>query len=241
MLRKLDTQVAENDVTNALFELGIIETPTEVLDLELSLRDGIGLDSQEVVSLVEIVSSLILVDDRPDENDFETVYDLVCYLAANRAPWLPAELPYIHQGSIVIEQDIDTVFDYISKYQKWPEVLSHVTKIETDYDDNKMQSFKMHIEELGSKQNYHVQSWRYVNKERGIIDFSQPLPPKGFTTHQGGWRFRALDTQRTQLISYHGFSLQEGADIEAAFVLIRKHIQAALNTWARHGREQCCE
>ncbi|EJB0230102.1 SRPBCC family protein [Vibrio cholerae] len=242
MFNEIATTVAINDVKNALFELGILESPEDIVDLEQTLRDGLGLDSQEVISLIEIVSSLIMSGDPLDDDAFDTVCDLVCYLASNRAPWLPGNVPYVIQGSIIIDKDVDTVFGYIYNYKIWPDVLNHVTKIEPEYDDGKFQNFKMHIEELGTKQNYFVESNRYVNKENLIIDFTQPLPPAGFKLHFGGWRFRTIDENRTELISYHGFSLKEGADIEGAFSLIRKHIQAALNTWSRHSlKELCCE
>lgn len=227
-------EVAAQDIKNALFELGILESFNDSLNLEQTLRDDLGLDSQEVVSLIEIVSSLIISDTPIDDEDFKTVSDLVSYLASNRTTWLPTETDYVMQDSVVIEQDINTVFGYIANYEKWPEVLDHVAKIETDYNDHKFQSFKMHIDELGSNERYFVQSWRYVNKERLIIDFSQPLPPKHFLIHQGGWRFKSIAPNKTELISYHGFSLKEGADIETAFILIRKHIQAALKTWSQH-------
>lgn len=232
------TEIAVKDIKNALFELGILESFDDTLELEQTLRDDLGLDSQEVVSLIEIISSLITSGEPINDENFKTVSDLVGYLASNRATWLSTETDYVMQDSVVIEQDIHTVFGYIFNYEKWPEVLDHVAKIETDYNDNKFQSFKMHIDELGSNEHYYVQSWRYVNKEQFIIDFSQPLPPKSFLIHQGGWRFRTIAPNKTELISYHSFSLKEGADIETAFILIRKHIQAALKTWSQHSMKE---
>jgi len=235
MLKTVDTQVALSDVTTALFELGVLDSVSEDIDLEKTLRNDLGLDSQEMVSLVDIAQSLASSRDPVDEGAFETVQDVVSYLAINRASWLPTDVPFVLQGATVINQSLETVFGYIANYRVWPEILDHVTKVETDYDDGKHQSFKMHIEELGTKRNYYVQSWRYVNYDSLIVDFSQPKPPKGFAVHKGGWRFRVLGSDRTELISYHGFSLEEGADADGSLELIRKHIHAALKTWARHG------
>lgn len=234
MNKKVDTYIALSDIKNALFELGIIDSFDETINLEQTLRDDLGLDSQEVISLIEIVSSLISSGESFEEDNFKKVSDLVYYLASNRAPWLPIDVDYVFQGSITIEKDINTVFEYIANYEQWPEVLDHVEKIETEYNDNKFQSFKMHIREINSSDRYFVKSWRYINKENLIIDFSQPLPPKNFQIHQGGWRFRAINKNRTELISYHGFSLKKDADVEEAFILIRKHIQAALTTWSQY-------
>lgn len=227
-------EVAVKDIKNALFELGILESFQETLDLEDTLRDGLGLDSQEIGSLIEIISSLIISEKEIKDHDFEKVLDLVEYLASNRRPWLPTKTNHVMQDSIVIDQDINTIFNYIENHEKWPEVLDHVVKIETDYNDHRFQSFKMYIDELGSNEQYFVQSWRYINKEQYIIDFSQPLAPKSFLIHQGGWRFKMITSNKTELISYHGFTLKEDADAEAAFILIRKHIQAALKTWSEY-------
>ncbi|MFK7874170.1 MAG: SRPBCC family protein [Paracoccaceae bacterium] len=235
MLKIIDNQPSITAVTTALFELGIFESASEVLDLDQDLRDGLGLDSQEMVSLVEIVSSLVSSAAPLDDNDVVTVRDLVDYLTESRDAWLPQDTPYVLQGSTIINQDIDTVFDYIAKYKDWPDVLAHVALIEPEYDDGRLQTFKMHIEELGTKEPYFVQSWRYVNEELKIVDFTQPKPPVGFRVHKGGWRFVSKGAGKTELVSYHGFDLEDGKDPEQAIVLIRKHIQAALRTWAKFG------
>ncbi|QDW31678.1 hypothetical protein FFE93_000470 [Yersinia sp. KBS0713] len=226
---------AESDVAAILFELGITGSSNEILDPKKDIRNQLGLDSQEVMTLVEIVSSLAISAKPLHEDNVNTLNDLINYLVAHRDNWLHKDVPFILQGSTVINRDIDSVFGYIKDYQRWPKILSHVSKIEPDNDDGRLQSFIMHIEELGTGQEYFVKSWRYVNEELRVIDFSQPLPPKGFRCHKGGWRFQSLDEGRTRLISYHGFSLSDDANAEDAIVLIRKHIHAALSTWARYG------
>lgn len=226
---------AESDVAAILFELGITGSSNEILDPKKDIRNQLGLDSQEVMTLVEIVSSLAISAKPLHEDNVNTLNDLINYLVAHRDNWLHKDVPFILQGSTVINRDIDSVFGYIKDYQRWPKILSHVSKIEPDNDDGRLQSFIMHIEELGTGQEYFVKSWRYVNEELRVIDFSQPLPPKGFRCHKGGWRFQSLGEGRTRLISYHGFSLSDDANAEDAIVLIRKHIHAALSTWARYG------
>ncbi|MCC4107180.1 SRPBCC family protein [Serratia ureilytica] len=239
MLNESGVQRAVMDVANTLFELGVIESNNENIEMDNDIRQELGLDSQELMTLVDIVSSLALSAAPLDEENVTTLSDLVDYLKEHRDVWLHNDVPFVLQGSTIISQDIDTVFSYISNYQKWPEILAHVTKIEKDMDDGRLQSFIMHIEELGTKQDYFVKSWRYVNDEHRIIDFSQPLPPKGFRCHKGGWRFHPLADGRTRLISYHGFSLHDGAQADDAIALIRKHIHAALSTWARFGNGEC--
>lgn len=226
---------AEGDVASVLFELGIIDSPDERLEPNVNIRDQLSLDSQEVMTLVEIVSSLAISSKPLNADNVSTISDLINFLFTHRDNWLHQDVPFVLQGSIIINRDIDSVFGYIRDYKRWPDILNHVSKIDPDYDDGRLQAFTMHIEELGTGQAYSVKSWRYVNKELRVIDFSQPLPPRGFECHKGGWRFQSLGEGQTRLISYHGFSLLGDADAEDAIILIRKHIHAALSTWARHG------
>ncbi|GBQ09298.1 SRPBCC family protein [Swaminathania salitolerans] len=235
MLKQIDLHRSASDVTNVLFELGVLDDAFRQPDLKANLRDDLGCDSQEVVSACELVSALALSAPPLDDADVETVEDLVGYLSAARDPWLPENEPFVMQGSIVIDQDIETVFGYIRDYRIWPDVLGHVTRIEPETDDGTLQSFRMHIAELGTETEYFVQSWRYVNAQHRIIDFLQPRPPEGFTVHKGGWRFEAIGRGKTRLISFHGFQLDDKTSAEDSVALIRKHINAALNTWARRG------
>lgn len=235
MLNEKNYRRAEGDVASVLFELGVTDSPDESVTLNKNIRDQLGLDSQEVMTLVEIVSSLAISAKPLHEDNVSTISDLIDYLVVHRDKWLFQDVPFVLQGSIIINRDIDSVFGYIRDYKRWPEILSHVSKIEPDSDDGRLQTFTMHIEELGTGQAYFVKSWRYVNEELRVIDFSQPLPPKGFECHKGGWRFQSLGEEQTRLISYHGFSLSEDANAEDAIALIRKHIHAALSTWARYG------
>lgn len=235
MLQKLDITRAETDVRLALYELGFADTIDAPLDHALSLRDDLGLDSLELVSLAETLSGLATGAPPLDGQALATVGDCVAFVHDARDSWLPTDTPYVLQGSIVIRRPVADVFGYIDRFRDWPERLAHVTAIEPEYDDGRFQAFRMHIEELTSRERYFVRSWRYVNREALILDFSQPKPPAGFAVHKGGWRFREIDPGRTALISYHGFSLEPEADGAEAVALIRKHIQAALTTWAKHG------
>lgn len=236
MMKRIDLQRSVSDVANVLFELGVLDAVSELTDLSANLRDDLGCDSQEIVSTCELVSSLALTADPLDDGIVETVQDLVAHLSVARDLWLPVNEPFVLQDSTIIEQDVDTVFGYIRDYRDWPDVLAHVIRIEPEIDDGALQSFRMHIAELGNGDEYYVQSWRYVNDQYRIVDFLQPRPPEGFVTHKGGWRFETMeDGKKTRLISFHGFELEEEASVEDKVALIRKHINAALNTWTRWG------
>jgi len=229
--------IALSDVRNALFEIGVIDSPTAMLQPCDELRYTLGVDSQELVSLSLSLSWLASNGTRINEAEVRTVADLVEYVAVNRDVWLPTDVPYVLQGSTTINKNIEWVKSCIADYRKWPEILAHVKKIEPEYDDGGFQTFKMHIEEINTKENYFVQSWRYMNLDAGIIDFTQPKPPSGFKVHKGGWRFKAKDANKTELISYHGFDLNEEANIEDSIALIRTHINTALKTWKEYGNK----
>jgi len=139
------------------------------------------------------------------------------------------------QGSVLIDQSIDAVFGYIADCENWPEHLDHVTAIENLVRDGQRESFTMSIRELSDGHIYSVDSRRIVNRESRTVDFTQPRPPKGFATHQGGWRFVGRGPGRTELVSFHRFSLEGAKGLAEACALIRKHIKAALGTWAEIG------
>jgi acyl carrier protein len=237
MVKPSRQRSALSDVRNALFEIGVVDSPAVVLQLGDDLRDTLGLDSQELVSLAVSLSSLATSAPALKEDEVCTVTDLVEYVAMHRDIWLPTDLPYVLQGSATINKDLGWVQSCIADYEKWPEILAHVTTVEPEYDDGRFQYFRMHFEELNTREHYFVQSSRYVNLEAGIIDFTQPKPPVGFKVHKGGWRFKALDANKTELIAYHAFDLDDGVSIEDSMALIRKHIHAALTTWTNHGNK----
>lgn len=237
MFTENSTNRAVIDIRNILFELGIIDGFEKNPPSHKNLRDDLGLDSQELVSLVADVSSLAVCHLPLHEENLTYINDLIKYLNVGRDTWLPTDVQYVLQGSAVINQDIDTVFSYISNYDKWPEILQHVKKIETEFEDGRHQCFTMHIEELTSHDDYYVKTWRYVNQEVKIIDFTQVKPPAGFRLHKGGWRFIPLESNQTMLVSYHGFDLENETDVEDSIKLIRRHIQAALRVWTRYGND----
>lgn len=101
------------DVRNVLFELGIIDGVEDIPPLNKNLRDDLGLDSQELVSVAVELSSLSVCHQPLHEADMTSVNDLVVYLEQGRDVWLPTDTQYILQGAVIINQNIETVFSYI--------------------------------------------------------------------------------------------------------------------------------
>ncbi|QHM73998.1 hypothetical protein [Mixta intestinalis] len=234
MERNFDLNLAKKDITNLFFELGLIQSVTDNINPSDSLRKKYDLDSQELMTLLDLVSSLAINHSPLQEEEVITVDDLIRFLAVNRDDWLFNDVPYIMQGSVLLNKDVETVYSYIKDYRNWPGIINHVIKIDSEYDDGRLQTFSMYIDEFGSGKEYHVKSMRYLNSQAGIIDFAQPLPPEGFRCHKGGWRFISGNDNQTRLVSYHGFSLNKGVDPEGPLAMIRKHMNVALSTWARH-------
>ncbi|WP_375696644.1 hypothetical protein [Bartonella sp. AP331QHHD] len=227
-------QQVKRDIANIFFELGITEKHNEKLCETSAIRSVLGLDSQEIMTVIDVVSSLALSKASLKEENVKTINDLSSYLVQNRDNWLFIDMPFVLQSSAIIRCDFDTVFSYIANYKKWPQIIPHVNQIIPEYDDGQLQSFTMHIEGINSEPSYFVKSLRYINKSLAIIDFAQPIPPDGFTCHKGGWRFQSLGKDCTRLISFHGFSLDKQTVIEKAITLIRSHIQTALKTWVHY-------
>lgn len=114
MLRKLDITRAETDVRLALFELGFVDTIDAPLDHALSLRDDLGLDSLELVSLAETLSGLATGTPPLDGQAIATVGDCVAFIHDARDPWLPTDTPYVLQGSLVIRRPAAEVYTSIA-------------------------------------------------------------------------------------------------------------------------------
>lgn len=237
MLLKTEPINAVQAMQCIFFEQGFIDSLNDEIKPDASLRDDYDMDSQDVVTVACAVSELCIGPETVYEGDLVTAADIIEHVESHLNPWLPKDTEIIMQGSIEIRQPIDVVFGYIADYQSWPEHLAHVTQVEPLSDEGDLERFRMHIRELTNGQEYSVDSQRIVNRETREVEFEQPRPPEGFKTHKGGWRFRKLAADRTELISYHGFTLEDPEQADDACTLIRKHIRAALSTWADVGNK----
>ncbi len=217
------------------FEQGYIDDIDEIVPEDADLRDEFGLDSQEIVELASTVDEICIGAEGLGNMEIYTAGDVLAYLEEHLNIWLGDTEQMVMQGSIVISKPVDTVFGYIADCEAWPKHLNHVTAIDDLQRDGKAETFRMSIRELTDGREYSVDSSRTVDRELHEIDFVQPRPPEGFLHHAGGWRFVPLAGDWTRLVSFHKFTLKEGADLEDAAVLIRKHIRAALKTWALVG------
>ncbi|MEP6068485.1 MAG: SRPBCC family protein [Paracoccaceae bacterium] len=235
MLQKTKTAFAAHSLQCLFFEQGYIDDLHETIERDEDLRDVYGLDSQELVALACAASEYAIGCDDLDDVDINTAGDVLDHLEAHMNPWLGGGEQMVMQGSITIPQGLDQVFSFIADCEAWPDHLDHVVAIDNVTREGDAENFRMTIKELTDGQQYSVDSSRLVNRDRKEIDFVQPRPPKGFKNHMGGWRFIEKGPKKTELVSFHQFSLEEDSDLEDAVLLIRKHIRAALQTWANVG------
>lgn len=237
MLSKIEPTNAVQAMQCIFFEQGFIDSLNDEISADASLRDVYDCDSQDMVTIACAVNELCIGAEELYEGDLVTAGDITEYVESHLNHWLPKDTDIIMQSSIEIRQPIDTVFRYIADYQSWPEHLAHVTKVNPLSQDGTFEKFRMHIKELTNGEEYSVDSQRSVNREAKEIEFDQLRPPNGFKVHKGGWRFRELAPDRTELISFHGFTLYDSEHAADACTLIRKHIRAALSTWADVGNK----
>lgn len=235
MISEKNIRCAENDIFNILFELGLINSIEDKLDTTQNIYNSLGLDSQEIATLATRISSLAIFSKSIEVSDIKNLNDIIIYLAVHRDHWLHKDVPFTMQDSIILNNDFATVFSLINEYQRWPEILNHILKVEKNINVGRLQNFIMQIEDSTTGKTYFVETCRYVDEISFTIDFSQTIPPQGFKCHKGGWRFQSLGKNRTRLITFHGFSLLPDESVEKAILLIRKHIKAALTTWSHYG------
>lgn len=235
MLQTTRNAFAIRSLQCLFFEQGYTDDLYQPISRDADLRDEIGLDSQELVALACAASEFTVGTDELDDANLVTVGDVLDHLELHMNPWLGGAEQIVMQGSVTIPQSIEQVFSYIADCEDWPIHLGHVVSIEDLKRDGNAENFRMTIRELTDGKVYFVDSSRLVNRDRHEIDFVQPRPPKGFKNHMGGWRFLEKGPRCTELVSFHQFSLDEDADLEESVMLIRKHIRAALQTWAKVG------
>ncbi|MEO9514571.1 MAG: SRPBCC family protein [Paracoccaceae bacterium] len=235
MLQKTQNAFAAHSLQCLFFEQGYIDELYEPISRDADLRDDFGLDSQELVALACAASELAIGTDEIDDAGLFTVDDVLDHLERHMNPWLGGAEQMVMQGSVTIPQSLEQVFAYIADCKDWPKHLGHVVAIDDLKRDGNAEKFRMTIRELTDGAEYSVDSSRLVNCDLHEIDFVQPRPPVGFKNHMGGWRFLEKGPNQTELVSFHQFSLDEDADLEESVILIRKHIRAALQTWANVG------
>lgn len=235
MLQTTKNAFAIRSLHCLFFEQGYTDELYQPISRDADLRDEFGLDSQELVALACAASELTIGAAELDDASLVTVGDVLDHLELHMNPWLGGAEQMVMQGSVTIQQPLEQVFAYIADCEDWPKHLDHVVAIDNLERDGDAENFRMTIRELTDGREYSVVSNRLVNRNRQEIDFVQPRPPEGFVNHMGGWRFIEKDPARTELVSFHQFSLDDDANLEESVILIRKHIRAALQTWANIG------
>jgi len=94
------------------------------------------------------------------------------------------------------------VLDAYWRLERWPEVAPHVVAIDLIYGDESAQVLIMTVSTRG-----HIDSFKSVRvKERNIIRYIQPQPPRILQHHHGSWTFETV-AGGTRVVSRHAIEV----------------------------------
>ena len=139
------------------------------------------------------------------------------------------------EEKIIINRPYQEVYGYLKNMRDWPDYLPHVKKIDVLYDDGEFQEFYMDV----LSENNILLNVRSVRKcvDAESIQFFQPKPPAFLKHHAGGWRFKAIDLKKCEVLTYHQWDLAEASVVanKAAEIshILSEHARLALSTWKK--------
>lgn len=204
---------------------------------------GIGLDSLEIVEFAGMIGKKYGIKLPPmcfsKTSTIEQVLASLEQYKSGKQPRGPFEGKVI--ASLAMECSPEIAFNAIYEMDKWPQLLPHVKRIETLYNDGVYQEFLMDVQsDTGLIQ---VRSIRRCIKDEGIT-FFQPKPPKFLKHHCGGWSFEKNGTG-CLVTTWHEWNVEQAKAREVfasdddkvlqakASDLLLSHAQFALTTWKK--------
>ncbi len=210
-----------------------------------TLDEGLGMDSQELVSLVcELERHFGVPVSEEEIRPNMTVSDVETLMSgkvASRAP--DASAAAAREGSlteqIVVNAPVGEVYQALLQVQDWPAQLPHVERIDVIYDDGRFQEFYMTVRSADG----HTIRVRSIRRCReGEILFFQPQPPAYLARHSGGWKFESKGLRQCVVTTYHEWTLNDtAADVfpatgsqtiaEQVERVLRDHARLALSSW----------
>ena len=113
------------------------------------------------------------------------------------------------------------VLDAYWRLERWPEVAPHVMAIDLLHHDDTAQVLIMTVSTRG-----RIDSFKSVRvKERNIIRYIQPQPPRILHHHHGSWTFEAAPGG-TRVISRHAIEV----DVPTAYRVLRDQQQTDIES-----------
>jgi polyketide cyclase/dehydrase/lipid transport protein len=94
----------------------------------------------------------------------------------------------------------------------WPQLTSHVTRVEMAEERECWQRYALHVHVDGK--DYTMETQR-IAVPSSFITFYQPKPPYFMRTHSGVWRFEDDDAGNTLVTVSHRVDVDEAKAIEA--------------------------
>jgi ribosome-associated toxin RatA of RatAB toxin-antitoxin module len=144
------------------------------------------------------------------------------------------------EADIIIDCDIDTVYQALFDLEDWSKLLPHVRAIDVLYDDGRYQEFLMTVD--SNPGQIKVRSVRNCDRGKMHIDFFQPQPPKFLKHHAGGWDFIRVGENKCRVSTYHQWNIKADVaaetfkDAEQGFhervkIQLLEHAEFALQNW----------
>jgi aromatase len=90
---------------------------------------------------------------------------------------------------IVIESDLRSVFHWLWRAERWPEITPHVKRVQMLEEEKDRQHFRMDV--LSDGKLYTVETQRHA-RPYGSISYRQTTPPSFLREHTGEWILRPV-------------------------------------------------
>ncbi|MCK9874636.1 SRPBCC family protein [Frankia sp. Ag45/Mut15] len=226
-----------------------------------SLRDELGMDSQEIVHLLSSLArgrGVDLPDGSNRVGSIRSIQDVVELLAAALdRPATPEQtgtvaapraietiddaptLAYRCRTSAVIRRPKAVVYQALHDMAAWPTHLPHVLEIDVRYDDGQYQEFHMAVDSPTGM--LRVRSIR--NCQPDLIEWFQPEPPHFLAHHGGTWRFQDTPEGFCEITATHAWNLEptvasttfpptpQRSTADAVTEMLLDHANLAISTW----------
>lgn len=217
-----------------MFEELYINYPVDMDGTE-SLGGDLGLDSQEVIELKDLIEVCYGIQLATGLNYSTTVEEInreIIEKVTDNLDRKDSFYSVITNCMVTVNASVSQVFEYIWNYSKWPNYLPHVKETIPICEDETFQEFYMNLVD-DEKGEIRVRTIRR-SKSGQIIDFYQPIPPADINVHAGRWTLTAVGKNTTQIELTH----KSIPDYDSCALKYKSYNKAELDTIIRNWLHQ---